>query len=329
MTSLTLNYNSFGGPENVFAFLCSVGITSATCPECHAPCAVEYLKDRQMPRLRCACGYRRSCFAGTVFEAHKIEDVPLFMFVMRCYVLRVSLKAISGLTGSKEKTVSKYLTIIKDTICISFEEQLRNENFMFGGPDKVVEIDEAFLSTRKYYCGRKQAKEGVWVVGMTEVNTSTREIDDPALLQHVQEREARMHELSLLPRRRFKKTKKAARVLRTPFEQSHSRFQVIDGGSLFEEIEEDREEEMRDLEREIRTIFSQRRKGLPKKTLFFIVESRDAATLTHIIKKLSSRAPRYSPTNGLAIATCQPKDTFIRRSAINGDSVALNVTTTR
>ena len=149
----------------------------------------------------------------------------------------------------------------------------------------MVERDESFLSTCKYYCGRKQAKEGVWVVGMTEVNTSTREIDDPALLQHVQEREARMHELSLLPRRRFKKTKKAARVLRTPFEQSHSRFQVIERGSLFEEIEEDREEEMRDLEREIRTIFSQRRKGLPKKTLFFIVESRDAATLTHIIKK--------------------------------------------
>ena len=84
---------------------------------------------------------------------------------------------------------------------------------------------------------------------MTEINTSTREIDNPALLQHIQEREARIHELSLLPWRRFKKTKKAARVLRTPFEQSHSRFQVIDGGSLFEEIEEDREEEMRDLER--------------------------------------------------------------------------------
>ena len=204
------------------------------------------------------------------------------MFVMRCYVLRVPVKAISGLTGSKEETITKYLTLIKDSIRVCFEDQIRNENIMFGGEGKVVEIDEAFLSRRKYYRGRKQAKEGVWVVGLTEVDTSTREVNDPLVLQHVLENEARMHALSLLPRRRLKKAKKAARIVRTAFEPSLTRFRVIDGGTL---VEEEEPEDVRDLEREIRTLFSQRRKGLPKKTLFFIVESRDAATLTHIIKK--------------------------------------------
>ena len=52
---------------------------------------------------------------------------------------------------------------------------------------------------------------------------------------------------------------------------------------MFDSDEEN--EDLADLEREIGTIFSQRRTGLPKKTLFFIVENRDAATLTHIIKK--------------------------------------------
>ena len=279
---MTLNYDSFGGRENVFIFLSQVGISSTSCPDCHAPCAIEYLKDRQMPRHRCSCGCRRSCLTGTVFDLHKIDDIPLFIFVMRCYVLRVPVKAISGLTGSKEETITKYLTLIKDSIRVCFEDQIRNENIMFGGEGKVVEIDEAFLSRRKYYRGRKQAKEGVWVVGLTEVDTSTREVNDPLVLQHVKENEARMHALSLLPRRRLKKAKKAARIVRTAFEPSLTRFRVIDGGTL---VEEEEPEDVRDLEREIRTLFSQRRKGLPKKTLFFIVESRDAATLTHIIKK--------------------------------------------
>ena len=146
MPSLTLNYDSFGGVCCVFDFLCHVGIVGTCCPECHVPCTVEYLLDRQMPRLRCTCGYRRSCLAGTIFDLHKIEDVPLFMFVMRCYVLRVPPKAISGLSGSKDETVAKYLNIIKDSICASFEDRVRNPNFMLGGNDCVIEIDEAFIS---------------------------------------------------------------------------------------------------------------------------------------------------------------------------------------
>ena len=118
---------------------------------------------------------------------------------------------------------------------------------------------------------------------MTEVDTATHEINDPVLLERIQEREARRQALSLLPRRRFKKTKKVVKVMRTPFEPSVGPFQVIEGGSWFDSDEQS--DELDDLEREIRTRFSQRRKGLPKKTLLFIVENRDAATLTRIIKK--------------------------------------------
>ena len=232
MAALTLTYDTFGGPENVFHFLCHVGVVSTSCPECHIPAAIEYLKDRPMPRIRCSCGYRRSCLSGTIFHLHKIEDIHLFMFVMRSYVLRVSVKAIAGLTGAKEDTVTKYLNVIKGSICASFEHEVRNPDFMFGGEGKVVEIDEAFISRRKYYCGRKRAKEGVWIVGMTEVDTSTREIDDQALLERIQDCEARRQALSLVPRRRFKTAKKAVKMTRTPFAPSHVPFQEIEGGSL-------------------------------------------------------------------------------------------------
>ena len=81
------------------------------------------------------------------------------MFIVRSYVLRVSVKAIAGLTGSKEKTVTKYLNVIKNSICASFEDEVRNPNFMFGGEGKVVEIDEAFLSHRIYYRGGNKRKK--------------------------------------------------------------------------------------------------------------------------------------------------------------------------
>ena len=115
MATLTLTYDSFG-PEKVFEILCRVGVVSSLCPMCHVQAKVEYLKDRQMPRILCSCGYRRSCLTGSFFDLHKIEDVPLFMFVLRRFVLCVSVKAISALVGSKEETIAQYLTLIKDNI---------------------------------------------------------------------------------------------------------------------------------------------------------------------------------------------------------------------
>ena len=130
------------------------------------------------------------------------------MFVLRCFVLRLSVKAIAGLAGSKEETITKYLTVMKDSTCASFEEEVRNPNFMFGGDGKIVQIDEAFISRRKYNRGRRQAKEGLWVVGLTEVNTSAHEIDDPVLLEAIKERGAKRQAWSQRPRCRLKRRRR-------------------------------------------------------------------------------------------------------------------------
>ncbi|KAI9279889.1 hypothetical protein BY458DRAFT_501984, partial [Sporodiniella umbellata] len=45
-------------------------------------------------------------------------------------------------------------------------DSLNNINLSLGGYDKVVEIDEAMISKRKYNKERK--KPGVWIFGMYE-----------------------------------------------------------------------------------------------------------------------------------------------------------------
>ena len=80
-----------------------------------------------------------------------------------------------------------------------------------------------------------------------------------------------------------KKAKTAVRSTPTAFSQSSVPFDVVEGGSLLDTNLPN--EELEGLERGIQTIFSQRRKGMPKKALFLIVENGDAETLTRIIKK--------------------------------------------
>ena len=84
----------FGGPKDVFAYLCKLGILTVKCPKCNKGCHFYSLEDRSSPRLECACGYEASCLKGSVFEREKIGTVPAFLFVLKRFVLHVPTKAI-------------------------------------------------------------------------------------------------------------------------------------------------------------------------------------------------------------------------------------------
>ena len=60
---------------------------------------------------------------------------------------------------------------------------------MLGGDGKVVEIDEVFLSKRKYNKGRMPAEGQVIVFGMTELEEPLKQVQDPALLRYLIEKE--------------------------------------------------------------------------------------------------------------------------------------------
>ena len=320
MCDFDITYKTFGGRRNVFKFLCELGILSKECPKCHEKAKAYFLKDRSMPRLQCRCKYKGSVLNGSLFDKHAIENVPLFLFVLKCYVLRVQTKAIAGLSGSKEDTITKYLNVIRDAICKKVDETVSDPRFMFGGPNKVVEVDEAFVCHRKNHRGRPEAKEGYWVVGITEVDSATHEIDNQELLVHLKEREEareRAAEAALARRAKTKTRKRAVRVLRGP------PMRVPTGGDLdvVELIDGDvhqipaefvplhplpplqqllqqplpppplvlplaqplQPQQVAELEEARKALFARSRKGRPKKTMFFVVEHRDAATLEKII----------------------------------------------
>ena len=232
----------------------------------------------------------------SVFEKHKIKKVPVFLFVLKCFVLRVPTKEIVGLTGSKMDTIAKCLNVIRDALCECFKETASREDFMFGGEGKVVEVDEAFVSRRKNHCGRIQAKEGVWVVGITEVDKSTHDIENEELMAHLREVEdarQKAAEAAEAHRRILKSRKKAKRVVNAPvFTVATTPFVVLDGGDPFESDWDvpilrhapDPRTPAVELRKEAMTVFSQSRKGKAKKTMFFIVERRDAETLGKIIR---------------------------------------------
>ena len=190
MLRLRVSYDSFGGKDAVVAFLFDHGLLRTTCPDCHRDGKLEDVVGMEFPRLCCKCGYRRSSKNATVLDDHGIGDIPLFIFVVKCFLLRISTKAIVELSGAHEETVHKYLKVVRSVLCSHFESEARNPDFMFGGPGKIVEVDEAFISKRKYGRGRRQPKEGIWVVGITEVDDPTQRIDDEELLRVMKKREA-------------------------------------------------------------------------------------------------------------------------------------------
>ena len=61
-------------------------------------------------------------------------------------MLRVSTNAIVELSGAHEDIVHKYLKAVRGVLCPHFDNEARNPDFMFGGPGKIVEVDEAFIS---------------------------------------------------------------------------------------------------------------------------------------------------------------------------------------
>ena len=286
MFDFNITYDSYGGKDADFQFMFDSGLLRRDCPKCGRRGKIEYVKNMEFPRLRCRCGYRQSCKNGTVLGDNNVGDIPLFLFVVKCFVLRVSTTAIVELSCAHEDTIHHYLKIIRDVLCAHFDEEVRNPNFMFGGEGKIVEVDEAFICRAKYGRGRREKKKGKWVVGITEVDDNTQTIDDQQLLQALMKREderRRMAEIRAAKRKRRKRVNTDS-----AFSTSSCHFQVVEGPApTFEEdaSESEDEAEHRMTEAEICRLFSQARKARPKRTCFFVVDSRDSDTLTKIIKK--------------------------------------------
>ena len=354
MLDIVIDYNTFGGRNGVIELCLSLGLLKKTCPRCGMTGDLEEVKGSSIPRLRCSCGYRQSCRTESFFGKHQIGDIPLFLFVVKCYILRMTTKAIVGLTGSRAETITNYLNAIRETVCHVLEQRVRGQEFMFGGPDKAVEVDEAVVCKRKYNTGRKESKENIWVVGTTEGPLPRREVNDPELLRALQSRE---DERKLMAARRISKRKTAKKrtmqaVQETPViplrqnrRQLKLALRAIHGTALESAIcqidrrvddpvmiDDDQigsafETSDRDFNGEIDSLFSQSRKGQAKKTLFFVVEARDRTHCTRSSRSMSEKGRQFSPMNGLDIRVLTSSGTPTRRYVTNGVSRCSSVTT--
>ena len=299
MFQIACNWDTFCPKPEFVSRLFSFGLLTTTCPECKRDGDVEYSKDRNIPRIWCpVCKIRFSATKGTVIDVNAISNIPLFVFVAQCFVLRMTSKQICELTGSKDQTVSKYLDVIKTSACKMFQRQLDNGFMMFGGKGKSVEVDECEICHSKYNRGRLEAKEGVWVVGITEVDEPKRLV--PHQLQTlIVEREC--------SRKRFLESRKTKGAKRRAIPSNSSTIpatgnqtddvdyvevdvQCDEEKSILEVIDPDQTDvdvngAKRDLEEDLREMFSQSRSGKSKRTVFFIVKDRSKNTLHSIIQQ--------------------------------------------
>ena len=83
-----------------------------------------------------------------------------------------------------------------------------------GGPGKVVEVDEMHVCHRKYQRGRLLAKKGVWVLGLTEVDSASHPIEDPRLLERLKDQEDKRKKAA---DERAQRKRKRAHIPNQPF----------------------------------------------------------------------------------------------------------------
>ena len=318
---MTLGFDSFGGKTKVLNFLFEHGLLNRKCPKCGQEKEPMKEEGRAIPRCKCGpCDVRFCCSKNMPLRWGKISNIPLFLFVVNCFVLRVNMKTMQALSGADYRTVRRYLTAIRDAISASARKKHEMGQQKLGGEGKVVEVDEMFLCHSKYNVGRRPVKEGVWVLGLTEVDKASHPIENPDALQKLMERERKRERAAQerAERRKLSKQRQvlarlstfpssftsrvAAREVRPPqpavspppspvIESTEQDFDEEDEHDpvaivhVDEDINDGLEAHLAQIEfgRQMSRLFSQSRKDKPKRTLFFILPDRKKETLHRFI----------------------------------------------
>ena len=215
MFDLNITYDTFGGRKKVMEGLFELGLLNDVCPGCNRKVHVQYEQGNIIPRIACTtCKSRPSCATNTALQWNKIRDIPVFLFVARCFALHMSTAAMVSLSGADYRTVRDYIACIQKALCAKIKKMREDGELKLGGPGKVVEVDEMLACGRKYGRGRKLEKEGVWILGLTEVDVASHPIENPAFLKQLSEREEEREEAARQrqeKRKRRKVAKKAAK----------------------------------------------------------------------------------------------------------------------
>ena len=65
-----------------------------------------------------------------------IKDIPLFFFILECFVLNISVEATTVLSGCDPKTTRKYLDVVRDVVNKTVEMEYQRFEGRLGDPEK-------------------------------------------------------------------------------------------------------------------------------------------------------------------------------------------------
>ena len=135
----------------MFKRLFELRLLDPVCKECKIGIvSIKLEKGRNFPRTKCPnCNHEvESCRNGSIFDVKDVLYIPAFLFVFESVLLRVPMNAIQRFTGLQPVTMRKYVKTVRKMMVHTTQKMYKSWEGQLGGPWKVVEIDEAFVTEK-------------------------------------------------------------------------------------------------------------------------------------------------------------------------------------
>ena len=148
---------------------------AARCPKRNCRKNMRIVKDaskRDNYKYKCPkCLTTQSIRKGSFFENSRltIEEILCVTF---CWAAKLSVQSTAIMATVGKNSVSQWFQFLREKCS---EALLQADDYEFGGPGVVVQIDESLVAKRKYHVGREVNQQ--WVFGLYDTNTKRGHIE--------------------------------------------------------------------------------------------------------------------------------------------------------
>jgi len=116
--------------------------------------------------FRCPkCKTSQSVRKGSFFKESRLS-IPEILYVTFCWAAEIPVRSASAVTGVCERSISQWYIFLREKCSGAL---ICSQNYMFGGPGVVVQIDESVELKRKYDAGCNVDQQ--WICGIYDTTT--------------------------------------------------------------------------------------------------------------------------------------------------------------